>query len=263
MKRRSLRRTYGVLSGFQAALAGLGTTIPLTLRPDLAWIHATVPFVETYLVGIRNTAWCTAPLAVLLAGAVGVAKRRLGDPARWQAVHEVLTIFREQIFKGANSPRQQDHRVTLFKHYRFLMWPPRWPITEWLKPVERSGHTSQNSKTLFRAPSDDADLCEGIAGLAWCEDKSVHQDQLPDVCADSATDSEFERYARQTNMNIDQVKQLRPRARSFYAIRVEVKNEPWGVIVIDSRDERFATKSKMNTEYQYVGRLLAKQLEGL
>jgi hypothetical protein len=64
-------------------------------------------------------------------------------------------------------------------------------------------------------------------------------------------------------MTVQQVKDRRPSARSFYAIRVEVKNEPWGVIVIDSRDQSFSNRKELNDQYQLVGRLLAKQLEGL
>lgn len=85
------------------------------------------------------------------------------------ALNAILKEFREELF-GDASGQQGDHRVTLFQ-CRKMCWRVIWqrvrlPWGGWLLPVARPGHTSQRSRTVFRAPDNPSNL-EGIAGKAW------------------------------------------------------------------------------------------------
>lgn len=179
-----------------------------------------------------NGGWILPSLLVLVP-AVNVFKGFIGNPKDWEQVHELLDQLRNRHFNSADDAHFQNHRVTLFRYYRTCVSLRRWPWTGgWLRPVERSGHTSRNTKCLFRAP-DDGERCEGVAGAAWSKSGHVYLSGLDDMRA-GPSEEQIAIYARKTNVSPERIKKDPPQGRSFWAIRVEVNGVPWGVIVVDS-----------------------------
>ena len=206
-------------------------------------------------------AWSVISLPVL-AGAsalAGIVQRRTGQPAVWQAIHSVLDELRDLVLRG-RSGAQDHHRVTLFQARR--SWPP-WTWPPWalcLVPVARSGHMTRQSGTCFRIPNQSDDV-EGVAGRAWAMRGTFAVDGLPDPNPATATEEELQTYAEGTFVNMAWVRKRRhPErlARSYLAIPVEVKGEPWGVIVLDSRDP-----GPIGRDAKRVYNSLAKVLEAL
>lgn len=206
----------------------------------------------------QDFAWLAVPSCLFLAGLIGLLKKRLGDPNMWAFAHELLDDFRNKVFSDAGSDYQHHHRVTLFRHLRWVFVRRRWPWSGWLCPVERSGHTTQVSKALFRAP-DEADDSEGVAGLGWCANGALKIDKLPELRKGS-NDDILVSYAASTGVSLEFVRTHLPKTRSFYAVRVEVKGVPWGVLVVDSRKETI-NFSKVDKHYDVLGRYLSLILQ--
>ena len=142
---------------------------------------------------------------------------------------------------------------------RVRFWLCRWPWSGWLVPVERSGHTTRRSHTIFLAP-DDADQAEGIAGQTWAQNRVVVVNGLSDVNENPSREVLAE-YAQRTWIAETWVLQKqRQHARSFCGIPVEVKGKLWGVIVLDSRNPQ-AIDQNADKFYRLIGRVLGKLLE--
>jgi len=193
-----------------------------------------------------------------MSGGLGLLKKLLGPPWLWNTVHSYLDSFREEAFNVGLDDAQHHHRVTLFRYKPWYWHFRRWPWSGWLVPVERSGHTTQASISVYRAP-DDADKAEGVAGMTWARRRIVNVSNLPDLSEDPSRD-DMQRYAKATGMNLEVVKKKRPKARSFCGIPVEIKGEVWGVLVLDSRSaDGINTNSQIL--YRPLGKFLAKILE--
>jgi transcriptional regulator with GAF, ATPase, and Fis domain len=96
-------------------------------------------------------------------------------------------------------------------------------------------HTTQKTNTIFLAP-DDAENAEGVAGQAWSSDQVIIVKNLPVINRDS-TDEKVREYAKRTFTSEAWVRKRfgrRQRSRAICGIPVEVNNERWGVIVLDS-----------------------------
>lgn len=202
------------------------------------------PLVQQSLAFLQTQAWwiiVTGPIAVGIAQAV---RRTYGTPWLADTINKVLTEFRDDIYKSHDHEAVDKHRVTLFRHKALrLYWGT--PSLGWLKPVARSGHLTQRGIVWFRAPDRPVSV-EGVAGAAWrCKTwviipNGTQNRQLPNIDGASSEGS-IREYAAATFVTPSWVRQRlqakRPMAKSFCAIRIQVKGKPWGVLVLDSQSE--------------------------
>jgi hypothetical protein len=106
---------------------------------------------------------------------------------------------------------------------------------------------------------------EGVAGAAYSSQNGfINLNQLPDISRQSDTDAKRE-YARLTfvaeRLLDERLHQGRPCARSFLAIRVEVGGRPWGVLMIDSRQEKLPEPLKASNSFRNLAKMLEILLE--
>lgn len=97
---------------------------------------------------------------------------------------------------------------------------------------------------------DNGNLAEGVAGKAWVANQIMVVPDLPNLSSSSA-DRQIARYAKRTSCPIpivkDYVTRGRDLPRSIGAIPIEVDNAPWGVLVLDSREEQGVTPELLNS----------------
>jgi GAF domain len=216
------------------------------------------PWAGVSLAWLQETAWLFIPLFTVGLGLLQVLRSATGPPWIWQHVHYLLNTFREHVFEKERGVPLHYNRVTLFKHVRFRWALCKWPWSGWLIPMERSGHTTQRSRTAFLVP-DNADLVQGIAGQTWAQNRVVMVNELPDLNESPAPEL-FEQYARKTWVSVRWLQSRSQHGRAFCGIPVEVKGRMWGVIVIDSRSPDAIDQEAVNV-YRLVGRYLGKLLE--
>ncbi len=183
---------------------------------------------------------------------------------------------------NANDPVHH-HRVTLFKYKKYAIvhhwsgenhnlcikkawpWGKMHPWTGWLKPIARSGHTSQGTKTRFLAPSSGE--AEGVCGRAWCSDSVVVKTGLPEI---KPNKSAYRRqYAENTYCDkamidyitkIDKSGEIKIPPRSIGAIPIHVNGDVWGVLVFDSRSPDGVSKT-IGDDFKLTVGLIEKILE--
>lgn len=207
---------------------------------------------------IQGFAWAYVPAFLTLAWLFGELRRRVGDPVVWAKLHEWITEYRDHVFTEQRGV-QFHRRATLFVFVEWRLAFCRWPWSGWLVPVVRSGHTTQSCKSLFRA-NHRSGGGEGVAGMAWENDQNVYVEHLPDVTLPTCSDDERRDYAEATGISFDLVVAKKPAARAFYAIRIEVKGAPWGVLVLDSRSTTINTR-RADLRYKMFNPLLKNLLE--
>jgi len=190
------------------------------------------------------------------------ARRAVGPPWIWDAIHSNLDSFRDYAFPDQQGDMLHEHRVTLFKYVRWHWCFKKWPWSGWLVPVERSGFTTRRTSAAFRAP-DDANEVEGVAGATWASKSAVPVPELPDISAQSPAEQIAE-YAKKSFVSKAWVeayiKKGRPLARSFLGIPVDVRGKRWGVIVLDSRRDMRNSAMKLNL-YTILAKFLSTLLE--
>jgi len=248
----------------RAVLCGFGLPCQLDHRVWWPSLVAAEGFVE------RNQAWLLPSLVFFVQGC-RLTCHWVGEPTFWQDLQSVIDDFQRDIFEGL--PReaiQDDHRVTLYKHLRWCLWPGnRWcflwpwgrglfPWSGWLVPVVRSG-TTREARTVFLAKS--AQDSEGVVGHVFFSQSGTRQiKNLPDVdtncCKLKVCD-----YARDTHVQPkwirDRLERGRPLARSFLAIRIEVEdNRRWGVLMIDSRQATLPAPQNTLQQFKATARIL-------
>ena len=217
---------FGVLSAVLAA----------ALKADVTWVTQWWVRGGDALVWLQNVAWVGIPFLILFLGFAKVLRDAIGPPWVWTVVQRVLDQFQELAFADRSGPKHH-HRVTLFRIARFSKPWRRWPGRRYLVPVARSGHATMQCSVVFRIP-DSADNAEGVAGRTWAERKVVPVSGLPAITG-AVPDEVRHEYARKTWVSRKWLRAwAEPAARSFLGIPVEVGGKPWGVIVLDSRDER-------------------------
>lgn len=181
----------------------------------------------------------------------------------WSVVQCVLDQFQQFAFSDRREDPLHHHRVTLFRAVRLRHPWKVWPWSRCLKAVARSGHTTQRSTVIFRIP-DDADKAEGVAGRTWSTRRTVQVDGLPDL-GGVVNEQMLAEYAGKTFVRRHWLEKWRRReqrpARSFCGVPVEVRNEIWGVLVLDSRDER-PIGPRQRSVYNSLAKILGAVLEG-
>ncbi len=190
----------------------------------------------------------------IVAGGAKYALERLTRSWVRQIIHSLLTDYREKMF-GNLPGAKHHHRATLFVHRRFSLWKTlpwkrkRHPWSGWLVPIVRSGHATQKMRTKFLAP-DEADLKEGVAGMTWSNRAIVTVIELPNLDSRS-NDAEIQRYslatACQDHWVRNRIKRGESLPSSLRGIPIEVNNNFWGVVVLDSRESNAFTEDPHGT----------------
>ena len=231
-----------------------------------------------WLFGVQSRAWWLILASSVLAGVCKLVCDGIGPPWVWRSIQKVLDTFRDGAFEIDGKDGLHKYRVTLFKRCRFAFpmrpgrsphWPwgkGRHPWSGWLVPLARSGHTAQKSTTVFLAP-DDAENAEGIAGKVWAGQWTMMIPNLPDINKDSVPEM-VEEYAKEAMVPSDWIawRLLKGKAcpRSLCCISLEVKGEPWGVILLDSavpsaiNDKRHAWPAYEKLMPLFLGELLKR-----
>lgn len=206
-----------------------------------------------------------APIAfaslLILVPVLDSLRRWLERKTLWPLVKEILEEFRKQIYPNGRHPAHM-HRVTLFRHCKWVLrrrFLDHLPRTGWLKIIERSGHTTRNSRTVFFAP-DDPDRAEGVAGIAWAWNTVVFKEHLPDLRNETVTEDRLVEYANNSNTPLEVVRQLNPVSRSLCGIPIEVNGRVWGVLVVDSRQPQLP-QALIEQHYVLAAKFLSRILE--
>ena len=227
-----------VLSAIAVAL--LAPVIPASGLPrfddSLKFIVENNKIINLTLVGLFTT--------------FAVTRKCIGDPWLWDCIKGILSGFQKEAFSDVGEGELADHhRITLYRHYSFYLWPRRrgsswwWPWGKWnhpwsgwLVPMVRAGSESAGA-TVFLAC--DAQRYDGVCGAAYFQQSATLEiPNLPDITKDSS-EADIKEYARRTFASEELVKRriLRghPCARYFLAHHVSVQYKTWGILMIDTR----------------------------
>jgi hypothetical protein len=210
---------------------------------------------------LQHQAWWALPALLVSVPAGDALRRWIERQTLWPLVKALLNDFRNRLYPQSTDPAHF-HRVTLFRHAK---WVWRWRAIKaralgWVYIVERTGHTTQNSKTIFRA-CNDPELAVGVAGTTWTANQLTYFEGLP-ILRDESHESELAQYASKTNCSLDEIRRRRPQSRSLCGIPVEVKGRVWGVLVIDSRYAELP-KDRIESNHPIVAKFLGRLLERL
>jgi hypothetical protein len=181
------------------------------------------------------------------------------DVLKWESVQSSLDGFRDEVFSEQVHIRDLNykHRVTLFRLQggSIKLLKPCWE--KWLIPVARSGIITKRTKSIFRL-HDNKNMIEGVVvqaflarggGWVWVED-------VPAI-SEGMTHEEHQTYHDKTKISVDKARRMGYDARSYAAVKMEVRGKPWGVLVLDSAHSKLPSESKVNTLF----RVLASALE--
>lgn len=263
------RRHIGLfIAGIQIVATGTIVAFGAILKADLAWF-ADIPPALKAVTWMQSASWAVVVFGPFFVVFLQWARRTFGSPWAWGAVQQILDGFRDELFKKCAMEPLDHHRVTLFKHRRFVVrWcHPRLWCCGWLVAVARSKHMTKENIRRFRAP-DDPDLCEGVAGMAWRHAGWVAvpkagEPPLP-VLVKNAGEPDIATYAAKTGVTTAWVKcQLyadRRFAASYAAVTIQHKGQPWGVLVVDSRGSDSFDPANLGDFIAY-GKLLTPLLE--
>jgi hypothetical protein len=216
-------------------------------------------------------------LSSMLAGAMALRKW-IGEPRFWRAVHDILTVLQSEIFDDLDNAAQDDHRVTLYRYKRFCVWPNRcvncyrflWPYGHWLGPFAgwmvpavRSGRATRGRTIFLARPGK----YEGVCSAAWfAQNGQLEIENLADL-SDNPTDEAIQAYAVGTFVTIKWLKQrlkkARPCARSFRTLRLRIRGEDWGMLMIDSRSPTLPKPNMSMAKMRLVHKILEALLKGV
>ncbi len=240
----------GAISSFLVIVIGALLKLNPTEYPNS-------PTFQNGLLLSQNWAWLSIPVLAVAAALSQTIRSRIGSNSTWITVNYLLNEYRDALFEKhptAKDDPEYFHRVTLFKYVGWRWAFALWPWTGWMVPVARTGHVTQSRRIpRFRAPIDDPDNAEGVAGQTFVRRRTIPMPQLPEINAGSS-DKDLETYCRRAFVPYGwvakRVNRKTPRAmpRSLLGIPLEVGGEPWGALVVDSRSEsEISRNSALNT----------------
>ena len=225
------------------------------------------PILASLTSGAQDWAWIVIFLCLVGTWGCSWGLKALGNPVLLAGVDELLDSFRDGVFPDSEEDHAH-HRVTLFKHRRFLLRGfdfknGGWPLSGWLVPIARSGHTTQKTNVRFLASERD-DKAHGIAGRAWAvRIGTAVATGLPDLKNENVTPEDFAEYAGRTYVPNDWSRRRQPRARSLMAFTIESnRGAPWGVLVIDSRNPEL-DQERAKLEFRNHGKVLGRLVEAM
>ncbi|MFU0822380.1 GAF domain-containing protein [Pseudomonas lundensis] len=210
-------------------------------------------------------------------GACAFISRRMGDPWIINKLKTILNGYQKGAFKGDDPVLKDRDRVTIFQHKTNCIFTCHWtadsPLKPWgknpvlsdyLVPILRSGHISQQSKAAFFA-SDDPEKSEGVAGRAWAYNRPIVLNDLPNLGPKSPA-RDRNNYARETFTDVAMVDKYisdgKKLPRSIAAIPFESGGKVWGVVVLDSANPLGVGPDSV-THYSLTVALIGELLEKL
>lgn len=214
--------------------------------------------------------WWLVFVATGIIATTSVITKSIGSPDTLETLHELLNNLHGAVFKGPDYAVPDEHKVTIFKavkscsqdHILCRALDPFRRRPRWLRPVVRSGHTSQDTTTCFRL-YDDADKCEGVAGQAWAQSRVITVYDLPSVSQDPYV-YQIKTYASRSYVTEERVRMKKPKSRAVLGMPILVKGEPWGVLVFDSRNPAKIRYEEVEEMYRvistHLNTLIAKHL---
>jgi hypothetical protein len=261
MRRTGLRTfAYQTAKAVQYGAGIAATVFPASLRAEAEKFTGVAATFKPLVIWMQESTFWVAPVAVILVGILGWARKRLGTPWVWEHVKFLLDKFQQHIFPVPPTPGElHHHRVTLFKYVKCRACFARWPWSGWLVSIERSGHSTRRRWICFAAP-DDADRSTGVAGRTWAKNGMVSVEGLPDL-SNNPSQGDTRGYAEASFVDPTWVAQRVCLARSIYGLPIEVRHKLWGVLVIDSRLPVIARKDEIPTIFSLFGGYLGKLLE--
>ena len=209
------------------------------------------PVVVPYYESVLSNQAAIVTVSSTVVGVLAIALKCIGSPKDWKRIHRMLENFHSETFSHLDDTDQpsEHHRVTMYRWKRWCLFPgPGWwpwrngvyPWSGWLIPIVRVGSTNPG-KTIFLAKSGNKDEFEGVAGAAYVSvSGDLPIEDLPNTLrADKKT---LANYAQKGFVSIEwlerRVTRNQPCARCFRAVRLEVNNKPWGVMMIDTLQEK-------------------------
>jgi hypothetical protein len=261
LKLGTILNVVSIVSSFFVAL--IGGFLKVEPKEYEGW-----QFIQTILTRTQKSAWWTIPTLTIVAALAQFIKSRIGSSSKWRTVQYLLDQYKDAIFEKhatAKDDPEHFHRVTLFKHVKWRWGVCRWPWTEWMVPVARSGHTTHSRHIRrFRAPANYPDEAEGVAGQVWVQKKAIPVYNLP-ILSLNTSPQDLETYARRVFLSVEWLEKRkdRPSARSLLGIPLEVKGQVWGALVVDSRSPNdISSKKVLNSPlFRNLSGFLAKLLE--
>jgi len=241
-------------SGAQAVLVFLSACVAAALKakPEQwgAKLGAAGPILSAALKNIQDHAWWLTPSMLFLVGALKFVKNKLGAPETWKELQRIVDDIRSDVYGAQTGQYEHHHRVTVYQYRRrWIYWKPG---TWWLLPLVRSGHTSKSNVRKFRVHPNSPGCRNGLAGRAWESEGAIHVERLP-VLGKDCSDEDFERYAEDTNIAVEDLRKKRSSSRSYWAVKVRRKGEPWGALVLDSVSETLNKKKADGAFKQHAG----------
>lgn len=217
---------------FCVFMGGLVATATRSKPADVKSHLGTVgPLLADVLQFLSAWTWAITPLLLIIAAALGSARKRYGDPEIWKELQKAIDAFRDEVFgKLDGSNPQHHHRVTLYRYKNFCL--TKSVFSAWLVPVVRSGLFSKSNVRVFKVDRNSAGNASGITGRAWESEGAIHIQDLPAAGAGASTE-DIAKYADVTNVTVGDLRKKPSHSRAFWAVRVEAKGEPWGVLVVD------------------------------
>jgi len=261
-KTQAVVKTLGVASSIAIFLAG-GL---LKFEPTV-WVSR--PFHDIVAFN-QEWAWLMIPIFATLGSGAALYKAQFGTKSNWVNITQVLEEYKKALFDDRPECKNDGayhHRVTLYKYTSFRVALCKYPLTGWVVPVARTKHSSLSRIPRYRVPKKDRDKAEGVAGAAYANNTMVPAYDLP-IITKSSSDAERAKYSKFGQVSLDWIeKRLKKKKcdiRALTGIPVEVKGEPWGVVVVDSRrPEQIITAEELkdNGHYSSLANMLSKLLE--
>jgi hypothetical protein len=149
---------------------------------------------------------------------------------------KIERVLSSLVYRLFRSQDRENHvyRATLFKARQF------WLCGRWLGAFARSGHTYKALRAVFSIDSERRERNTGFAGECWRQEGITifSNAPLPDVRADDAGTDNKEVYLRDGWICKEEYVAMNVRSRSFLATGIRVNGVLWGVLVIDTTDEK-------------------------
>ena len=262
--RKPLNATIGISAFAVTTLSAL-----LKVTPD----DVGNPIVLSVVTFSHRSSWWVIPISLIIGLIAQYARSNVGSPDVWELVQYILDRYRDEMFEKNNETNedpQHFHRVTLYKSTRWRWAFVRWPGSEWVVPVARSGSTTKTKIPCFRSSRNNPNAAEGVVGQTWARvNRRVPAFELPDLNMEHPNEADVETYARRTFVSVEWVKwqikkqQRGPQARALLGIPVEAKGNSWGVLVVDSRSPQPIQLNKVfkSPGFQAHSDLLSRLLE--
>lgn len=189
----------------------------------------------------------------------------------------ILNQYQSKAFEKNPNDADDYNRVTLFKHKRFYVrikdshWFTENKIVDLIKrliPKQylvfylRSGQHSQKTNAIFPI-FDDSDKSQGWAARVWARQEAAVITGLPNVVLQSSK-ANIKKYADTTYSSESVIRHYiqygRPMPCSIAAIPLEVRGNPWGVLVLDSRSPHGLSQKSIE-DYRITVASIQKLLE--